>query len=126
MTLREAPGKLGVRGTPPMAYLLRMSVAAAALFAGATLTQAQVTHPLHPTGFEPGGEPTILAQAQRGETSGPADRGNVQPPTAVEKQYEGRSRAPENGNPAAGMPGVEGKPGTESGEVPRGAPPFKK
>jgi hypothetical protein len=58
-----------------------------------------------------------LAQQQPGNTSGPAVKKNVEPPTVVEKQFEGRSMTPEEGNPATGMPGVEGKPGTESGNV---------
>ncbi len=64
-----------------------------------------------------------VAEQQSGSTSGPAVRENVEPPTVTEKKYEGRSITPQEGNPATGMPGVQGKPGTESGDVAPGAPP---
>ncbi len=66
----------------------------------------------------------VLAEPPAGSTTGPAVKKDVEPPTVTEKRYEGRSTSPEEGNPATGMPGVEGKPGTESGDVPRGAPPL--
>jgi hypothetical protein len=66
-----------------------------------------------------------LAQQQSGGTSGPAVRQNVEPPTVTEKRYEGRSMKPQEGNPATGMPGVEGKPGTESGQVSPEAVPIR-
>ncbi len=65
----------------------------------------------------------VLAEPPGGSTTGPAVKKNVEPPTVTEKRFEGRSTTPDEGNPATGMPGVEGKPGTESGEVPHGAPP---
>lgn len=63
----------------------------------------------------------VVAQKQPGETSGPAAGKSVEPTTSIQKRYgEGRSGADETDTrPAAGMPGVEGKPGTESGPAPR-------
>ncbi len=70
---------------------------------------------------------TALAQQQSGSTSGPAAGKPVEPPTVVEKKYEGRSGMnPETGNPAAGMPGVEAKPGTEGGKVSPNSPDLKR
>lgn len=63
----------------------------------------------------------VVAQMQPGETSGPAAGTPVDPTTTIQKRNEeGRSGANETDTrPAAGMPGVEGKPGTESGPAPR-------
>ncbi len=66
-----------------------------------------------------------FSQQQSGSTSGPAVKQNVEPPTVTEKRHEGRSITPQEGNPASGMPGVEGKPGTESGQVPPEALPIR-
>lgn len=54
---------------------------------------------------------------QDGSTSGPASGTNVQPSTAIQKET-GRSSV---GGPStgAGAPGVEGKPGAESGREPQ-------
>lgn len=56
---------------------------------------------------------------QAGSTSGPAAGTNTEPSTAIQKQSEGRSVGGElnyrRSSEAAGAPGVEGKPGTESG-----------
>jgi hypothetical protein len=63
-----------------------------------------------------------LAQQQSGDTSGPAVGRNVLPSTAVEKQYEDPSNISEQGKQlgassrAAGSPGIEGKPGAQSGQ----------
>jgi hypothetical protein len=63
-----------------------------------------------------------LAQQQSGNTSGPAVGKNVLPSTVVEKQYEGRSNTSEQdkqlgaSSRAAGSPGIEGKPGAQSGQ----------
>ncbi len=68
-----------------------------------------------------------VAQQQPGSTSGPAAGKPVEPPTVVEKKYEGRSGVnPATGNPAAGMPGVEAKPGTEGGKVQPGSPDLNR
>jgi hypothetical protein len=66
-----------------------------------------------------------LAFAQQpGSTTGPASGKNVEPSTAIQKENTGRpSAAGEElqGYPnAAGAPGVEGKPGAESGAAPKG------
>lgn len=58
----------------------------------------------------------VFAQQQPGETSGPAAGKNVDPTTVIQKKNEGRSSV-EDTRPSAGMPGVEGKPGTESGRA---------
>jgi hypothetical protein len=56
-----------------------------------------------------------------GNTSGPAAGTDVQPSTAIQKDQTG----PGGGNTsnAAGAPGVEGKPGSESGALPQDRPP---
>lgn len=67
----------------------------------------------------------VLAEEVEGTTSGPAAGTEVVPSTVIEKQYEGRSTTPEEpiGAPAAaGMPGVEGSPGTQSGAEVEPAP----
>jgi hypothetical protein len=68
----------------------------------------------------------VLAEEAEGTTSGPAAGTDVMPSTAIEKQYEGRSTTaeePPTGAPAAaGMPGVEGAPGTQSGAEVEPAP----
>ena len=62
-----------------------------------------------------------LAQ-QSGDTSGSAVGTNVLPSTAVEKQYEDPSNISEQdkqlgaSSRAAGSPGIEGKPGAQSGQ----------
>lgn len=65
------------------------------------------------------------AMAMEGVTSGPAAGKSVVPSTAIQKEYEGRSAAGgqvtlgvlEASGLAAGMPGVEGKPGAQSGQA---------
>lgn len=63
-----------------------------------------------------------LAQQKSGDTSGPAVGKNVLPSTAVEKQYEDPSNISEHdkqlgaSSRAAGSPGIEGKPGAQSGQ----------
>ncbi len=58
-----------------------------------------------------------LAQTA-GTTSGPAAGRNAEPSAATQKQ-EGRS-AEENKTPTgAGAPGIEAKPGVQSGEMPK-------
>jgi hypothetical protein len=65
---------------------------------------------------------------QRGRTSGPATGQNVTPSTVTQKSVEGRSSfidenegfALDASALAAGAPGVEGKPGAQSGPAPRG------
>ncbi len=63
-----------------------------------------------------------LAQQQSGDTSGPAAGKNVLPSTVVQKQYESRSNISERdkqlgaSSTAAGSPGIEGKPGAQSGQ----------
>jgi hypothetical protein len=63
-----------------------------------------------------------LAQQQSGNTSGSAAGKNVVPSTVVEKQYEDRSNVSEQekqlgaGSRATGAPGIEGKPGAQSGQ----------
>jgi len=72
-----------------------------------------------------------IAQGQ-GTTSGPAAGTNVEPNTAVQKQPAGRSGAKSNdwkaSSEAAGAPGIEGKPGTESGPKAQepAAPPARR
>jgi hypothetical protein len=66
-----------------------------------------------------------LAFAQEpGSTSGPESDTNVQPSTAIQKQMSGRSSASEKevqgSSKAAGAPGIEGKPGTQSGQSAEG------
>lgn len=73
-------------------------------------------------------------QQQPGNTSGPAAGKNVEPSTAVQKTYEGRSAAEgqvkwgisDASSLAAGAPAVEGKPGTQSGQVTPGRKAPKK
>jgi hypothetical protein len=54
--------------------------------------------------------------AGSGNTSGPAVGTDVQPSTAIQKDQTGRSSA------GGGAPGVEGKPGSESGPLPQDRP----
>ena len=72
-----------------------------------------------------------LAQQQMqsgGRTSGPAIGQNVTPSTVTQKSFEGRSGFIDQNEAfaldasalAAGAPGVEGKPGAQSGPAPRG------
>jgi hypothetical protein len=73
-----------------------------------------------------------LAQQQMqsggGRTSGPAIGQNVTPSTVTQKSFEGRSGSIDQNEAfaldasalAAGAPGVEGKPGAQSGPAPRG------
>ena len=66
------------------------------------------------TGNAPGAGP--------GNTSGPAVGKDVQPSTAIQKET-GRSGAGDgDASNAAGAPGVEGKPGSESGPLPKDRP----
>jgi hypothetical protein len=67
---------------------------------------------------------TAAAQTPEASVSGPADGINVEPSAAVQKRTEGRSiadiaarKTPDmiGSALAAGAPGVEGAPGTESG-----------
>jgi hypothetical protein len=68
-----------------------------------------------------------IAQQSEGTTTGPATGSDVEPTTAIQKDYEGRSAAPQEQQeqpgmapPAAsGMPGAEGQPGTQSGPAAR-------
>ncbi len=64
----------------------------------------------------------VLVEPPGGSTTGTAVKKNVEPPTVTEKRYEGRSTSPDEGNSATGMLGMEGKPGTESGEIPLRCP----
>jgi hypothetical protein len=54
-----------------------------------------------------------------GSTSGPKSETNVKPTTTIQKEPSGRSSASEGevegSSKAAGAPGIEGKPGTQSG-----------
>jgi hypothetical protein len=67
-------------------------------------------------------------QTQSGRTSGPATGQNVTPSTVTQKSFEGRSGFIDQNEAfaldasalAAGAPGVEGKPGAQSGPAPRG------
>jgi hypothetical protein len=53
-------------------------------------------------------------------TSGPAAGTDVQPSTAIQKDQTGRLGAGGgDASNAAGAPGVEGKPGSESGPLPQ-------
>jgi hypothetical protein len=65
-----------------------------------------------------------LAFAQEpGSTSRPESDTNVQPSTAIQKQMSGRASASEKevqGSSKAGAPGIEGKPGTQSGQSAEG------
>jgi hypothetical protein len=54
--------------------------------------------------------------AGSGNTSGPAVGTDVQPSTAIQKDQTGRSST------GGGAPGVEGKPGSESGPLPQDRP----
>jgi hypothetical protein len=66
--------------------------------------------------------------SQPGRTSGPAIGQNVTPSTVTQKSFEGRSGFVDQNETfaldasalAAGAPGVEGKPGAQSGPAPRG------
>ena len=63
-----------------------------------------------------------LAFAQEpGDTSGTSAGKNVQPSTAIQKELTGRSSAGKDqlqgSSNAAGAPGMEGKPGAQSGPV---------
>ncbi len=68
----------------------------------------------------------VALAEQKGETSGPAVGKNVLPTTVIQKMYERRSSSIpgippstlEDSGASAGYPGVEGKPGTESGQAP--------
>ncbi|MBI1867751.1 MAG: hypothetical protein HYS06_05595 [Methylocystis sp.] len=80
-----------------------------------------------------GQAPRAGGAAIGGTTSGPAAGTHVKPSTAVQK--EGRSVAggkemqniPDASSLAAGSPGIEGKVGAQSGQVPQGrAAPKKK
>jgi hypothetical protein len=63
---------------------------------------------------------------QKGGTSGPATGKNVVPSTVIQKLQENRSSSDQqealppvdDGGAAAGYPGVEGLPGSESGQAP--------
>ena len=72
-----------------------------------------------------------IAQEQ-GTTSGPAAGTNIEPNTAIQKQSTGRSGATSSewkaSSEAAGAPGIEGKPRTESGSQAQeqAAPPTPK
>jgi hypothetical protein len=58
--------------------------------------------------------------AGSGNTSGPAVGTDVRPSTAIQKDQTGRSSEGRgDASNAAGAPGVEGKPGSESGPLPQ-------
>jgi hypothetical protein len=54
-----------------------------------------------------------------GNTSGPAVGTDVQPSTAIQKDQTGSGAGGGDASNAAGAPGVEGKPGSESGPLPQ-------
>jgi hypothetical protein len=59
-----------------------------------------------------------VAMAQNsGSSSGPAAGKNAEPSTAIQKQ-EGRSADEMKAPSGAGAPGIEAKPGTQSGALP--------
>ena len=59
-------------------------------------------------------------RAGTGNTSGPATGTDVQPSTAIQKGESGHSSVGGgDASNAAGAPGVEGKPGSESGPLPQ-------
>lgn len=68
----------------------------------------------------------VALAEQKGETSGPAAGKNVLPTTVIQKMYEKRSSSTQGvpssalveSGASAGYPGVEGMPGTESGQAP--------
>ncbi len=91
-------------------------VTAILLFSGAAIAQSASGGP--GTGSAPG----AAAGQETGMTTGPAAGTDVEPSTAIQKDYEGRSTSDSKakevplGTPAAaGMPGAEGAPGTQSG-----------
>ena len=59
---------------------------------------------------------------QPGSTSGPAAGKNVEPSTATQKKNSPQPQDRGASSNAAGAPGVEAKPGTESGGAPAGKP----
>ncbi|WP_159731692.1 hypothetical protein [Methylosinus sp. Ce-a6] len=75
-----------------------------------------------------GGAALAEQNIESGRTSGPANGQNVTPSTVTQKSFEGRSGFIDQNEAfaldasalAAGVPGVEGKPGAQSGPVPRG------
>ena len=66
---------------------------------------------------------TCAMAQEQGTTSGPAAGTNVEPNTAIQKQSQSTGRAGATSNEwkasseAAGVPGIEGKPGTEGGPL---------
>lgn len=63
---------------------------------------------------------------ESGMTSGPAAGTDVEPSTAIQKNYEHRSTSgsktkevPLGAPAAAGVPGAQGAPGTQSGPTPK-------
>ena len=72
------------------------------------------------------------SEKEEGATSGPAYGTNVEPNTVIQKQTTGRSGATRDewkaSSEAAGAPGIEGKPDTESGPPAQEqtAPPISK
>lgn len=56
---------------------------------------------------------------QSGTTTGPAAGKNVEPSTATQKKYKTDEQRLEGGPAGGGSPGVEAKPGTESGAAPQ-------
>ena len=75
-----------------------------------------------------GGAAVAEQQMQGGRTSGSATGQHVTPSTVTQKSFEGRSGFIDQNETfaldasalAAGAPGVEGKPGAQSGPAPRG------
>jgi hypothetical protein len=63
------------------------------------------------TGNAPGAGP--------GNTSGPAVGTHVQPSTAIQKETGRSGAGGGDASNAAGAPAVEGKPGSESGQLPQ-------
>jgi hypothetical protein len=75
-----------------------------------------------------GGAALAGQNMESGRTSGPVNGQNVTPSTVTQKSFEGRSVFVDSNDAfaldasamAAGAPGVEGKPGAQSGPAPRG------
>ena len=63
----------------------------------------------------------VAVAQQPGVTSGPTATTNVEPTTAIQKQGEGRSIGGaldfRDSSMAAGAPGIQGKPDTQSGST---------
>jgi hypothetical protein len=68
-----------------------------------------------------GGGAVAQEALEQGHTSRSGPGQHITPSTVIQKQEQDQTGGRPSGSPASGLPGVEGKPGSESGKAYGGA-----